>query len=95
LGVAELLFSIEDEYRVTLPPEPVDLETVGEVVHYIDALVAGRRPAGLKPIFVGHPVYATSVSTSSAHAQANASRGAHPDAEAHTPVPHIPAPHSS
>jgi acyl carrier protein len=76
-------------------PEPVDLETVGEVVHYIDALVAGRRPAGLKPIFVGHPVYATSVSTSSAHAQANASRGAHPDAEAHTPVPHIPAPHSS
>jgi acyl carrier protein len=97
LGVAELLFSIEDEYRVTLPPEPVDLETVGEVVHYIDALVAGRRPAGLKPMLVGHPVYATSVSASmsAAHAQANASRGVHPDADAHTPAPHIPAPHSS
>ena len=44
LGVAELLFSIEDEYRVTLPPEPADLCTVGEVVTYIDALVAAHKP---------------------------------------------------
>ncbi len=49
LGVAELLFSIEDEFRVTLPPEPAELNSVGEVVSYIDALVAGRKPAALRP----------------------------------------------
>ena len=42
LGVAELLFNIEDEFKVTLPPEPVQLATVGEVVGYIDALVAAQ-----------------------------------------------------
>ena len=56
LGVAELLFSIEDEFRVTLPPEPVDLATVGEVVNYIDALVAGRRPDAMKPYLVSDVV---------------------------------------
>ncbi len=47
LGVAEMLFAIEDEFRVTLPPEPAELITVGDVVNYIDALVAGRRPVSL------------------------------------------------
>lgn len=50
LGVAELLFSIEDEFRVTLPPEPAELNTVADVVHYIDALVGGRRPVALRPV---------------------------------------------
>lgn len=50
LGVAELLFSIEDEYRITLPPEPVDLCTVGEVVDYIDSLIAGRKPTAGAPV---------------------------------------------
>jgi acyl carrier protein len=59
LGVAELLFSIEDEYRVTLPPEPVELNTVGEVVNYIDALVAGRKPAALKLLPVAHAAHPT------------------------------------
>jgi acyl carrier protein len=89
LGVAELLFSIEDEYRVTLPPEPVDLNTVGEVVHYIDALVAGRRPAApkaLNPVHTAHPVQATHAAASGAHAQASASRSAHPDL-----APQLPA----
>jgi acyl carrier protein len=53
LGVAELLFSIEDEFRVTLPPEPAELNSVGEVVSYIDALVAGRKPAALRPFSPG------------------------------------------
>jgi acyl carrier protein len=40
LGLAELLFNVEDELRITLPPEAVDLETVGDVVRYLDELTA-------------------------------------------------------
>ena len=40
LGLAELLFNVEDELRITLPPEAVDLETVGDVVRYLDELIA-------------------------------------------------------
>ncbi len=71
LGVAELLFSIEDEFRVTLPPEPVDLATVGEVVNYIDALVAGRRPAALQPYLAGD-AGATQAATQAAKQAASA-----------------------
>lgn len=45
LGVAELLFTVEDEFGIVLPPEPVQLPTLGDVVHYIDALVAAQRGA--------------------------------------------------
>ncbi len=45
LGVAELLFNVEDEFRIALPPEPVQLPTVGDVVRYIDALVAAQHGA--------------------------------------------------
>ena len=45
LGVAELLFNVEDEFGIQLPPEPVQLPTVGDVVRYIDELVAAQRPA--------------------------------------------------
>lgn len=46
LGVAELLFNVEDEFAVTLPPEPVDLPTLDDVVRYIDALRSGSaKPA--------------------------------------------------
>jgi acyl carrier protein len=45
LGVAELLFNIEDEFRVTLPVEPVDgLATFGDVARFIDTLIA-TQPA--------------------------------------------------
>jgi acyl carrier protein len=43
LGVAELLFNVEDEFGITLPPEPVQLPTVGDVVGYIDRLVAAQH----------------------------------------------------
>lgn len=43
LGVAELLFNIEDEFKVTLPPDPVNLPTLGDVVNYIDKLIAAQR----------------------------------------------------
>ena len=32
--------NVEDELRITLPPEAVDLETVGDVVRYLDELIA-------------------------------------------------------
>ena len=44
LGLAELLFNVEDEFAVTLPTQPMPLTTVGEVVAYIDALVQAQTP---------------------------------------------------
>lgn len=51
LGVAELMFNIEDEFKVTIPGEPVALKTVGDVVGYIDNLVASQQvdAAALRP----------------------------------------------
>lgn len=43
LEVAELLFNVEDEFKVALTPEPVQLTTVGDVVRYIDELVAAQH----------------------------------------------------
>lgn len=43
LGVAELLFNIEDEFKVTLPPDPVVLLTIGDVVVYIDQLIEAQQ----------------------------------------------------
>ena len=48
LGVAELMFNIEDEFKVTIPGAPVVLKTVGDVVGYIDGLVATQQ-AGAAP----------------------------------------------
>ena len=45
LGVAELLFNVEDAFDIKLPPDPVQLATVGDVVRYVDDLVAAQRPA--------------------------------------------------
>ena len=45
LGVAELLFNVEDEFGVTLPSDPVELPTLGDVARRIDALVAQRDAA--------------------------------------------------
>ena len=44
LGVAELLFTVEDAFAIQLPPEPVALSTLGEVVAYIDGLIAAQQP---------------------------------------------------
>lgn len=46
LGVAELLFNVEDEFGLTLPPEPVELPTIADVVLYIDDLIAAQHGAG-------------------------------------------------
>ena len=49
LGVAELLFNVEDAFAITLPPQPVDLPTLADVVAYIDALRAAQAP-GAAPL---------------------------------------------
>jgi acyl carrier protein len=46
LGVAELMFNIEDEFGVEIPGDPVALATVGDVVRYIDGLVTTQHPDG-------------------------------------------------
>jgi acyl carrier protein len=52
LATAELLFSIEDSFHLVLPPEPMALATLGEVVDYIDHLVA--KQAGISPAGTPH-----------------------------------------
>jgi acyl carrier protein len=48
LGTAELLFNIEDEFGVTLPPEAVQLTTLGDVVKFIDELIATQGRSRLQ-----------------------------------------------
>jgi acyl carrier protein len=45
LGTVELLWHVEDAFKIKLPSEPVDLPTLGDVVRYIDELVAGEGRA--------------------------------------------------
>lgn len=40
LGLMELLFKIEDAFSVSVPPSQIPLRTVGDVVAYIDTLIA-------------------------------------------------------
>lgn len=42
LGVIELLFTVEDVFAVQLPSDPVPMHNVGDVVRYIDALLAAQ-----------------------------------------------------
>lgn len=52
LGMAELLFFIEDEFKVQLPFDPVALPTLGAAVSYIDGLLAAQHVAET-PAIVG------------------------------------------
>ncbi len=45
LGSVELLWHIEDCFKVKLPSEPVDLATLGDVVVFIDGLLAQQTSA--------------------------------------------------
>jgi len=40
LGVAELMFNVEDEFHITLSPDAVQLQTLDDVVRFIDRLIA-------------------------------------------------------
>ncbi len=45
LGMAELMFNVEDAFGIKLPSEPVALPTIGDAVRYIEDLVATQHPA--------------------------------------------------
>ena len=51
LGAVELLWNIEDAFKIKLPAEPVALSTLGDVVRYVDELIAkqGTTPAPAMP----------------------------------------------
>lgn len=49
LGVIEIMFAVEEQFSITVPPEPPDarapLSTLNDLVRYIDRLVAEQRGA--------------------------------------------------
>ena len=49
LSVIEVMFALEDEFKVTVPSEPAALQTgirtVGDLVAYVDRLIAEQHPA--------------------------------------------------
>src|SRR3954469_25099268 len=53
LGVMELLFRIEEEFGIDVPNDKQDLNTISDVVGYIDRLVAeqhgGDASSGMRP----------------------------------------------
>ncbi len=60
LGTVELLWNVEDEFKIKLPPEPVDLPTLGDVVRYIDAIIASQNSGGAAVATAPDPVLRTS-----------------------------------
>ncbi len=50
MSVIDLLFTIEDEFRIIVPRDQVELRTVADVVSYIDRLVAEQLPAPPPPV---------------------------------------------
>lgn len=43
LGVVELLFTVEEDFALQLPSDPVPMRNIGDVVRYIDELLAAQR----------------------------------------------------
>lgn len=47
LGVIEIMFAVEEEFSITVPPEPPDtrtsINTLDDLVHYVDHLVSEQR----------------------------------------------------
>jgi acyl carrier protein len=53
LGMADMLFNVEDAFHILLPSEPVELTTIGDVVNYIDGVIAagaGQTPAAVAAV---------------------------------------------
>jgi len=42
LAVIEVMFRLEDEFRVSFPQDPGELSTIGDLVDCIDRLTAGK-----------------------------------------------------
>jgi acyl carrier protein len=58
LGTVELLWNIEDEFHIKLPPDPVELPTLGDVVRYVDELIV-RQGLVLATASVDNPAMQT------------------------------------
>lgn len=43
LATVELLWSVEDDFQITLPREPADLPTLEHVVRYIEERMAAKH----------------------------------------------------
>lgn len=48
LGMAELLFHLEDEFKISLSQESTPLHTIGDVVSYIDTLLMTQNTSATK-----------------------------------------------
>ena len=50
LAVIEVMFEVEEEFKITVPSEPAAMQsriqTLGDLVAYVDQLIAEQRPAG-------------------------------------------------
>jgi acyl carrier protein len=44
LSVIEFMFNIEDEFKIKLPDERVELKTVQDIANVVDRLVAEQNP---------------------------------------------------
>jgi len=51
LTMVEILFAVEDEFKVEIPSEPAEwqsqMKTFGDLVDYVDKLIATQRPAAI------------------------------------------------
>lgn len=56
LGVAELLFTIEDEFAINIPADPVLLPTLGDVVSFIDGLLQNQPGTEVTASAIAKPV---------------------------------------
>lgn len=45
LSVIEFTFNLEDELKITMPEERIELKTLGDVVNLVDKLVAEQKPS--------------------------------------------------
>ena len=56
IGRAELIFNIEDEFKLEVPDQAVQLLTLGDVVQFIEKLVADQgAEAGNSTAATEHP----------------------------------------
>ena len=49
LGIAELLFNVEDEFHISLSPDSVQFLTLGDVVRFIDELILAQQGSAAQP----------------------------------------------
>ena len=45
LSVIEFMFNVEDEFKIKMPDERVEIKTVQDIVSIVDRLVAEQPPA--------------------------------------------------